>query len=149
MMLRLIFMLLTLLFGVAFAQDVTATTPDISELRQEALRLTLESKITELPAELQAQARDLLNRARVLREPVMAMRTKMLESYIAELEAGKEPYLAWATARNAVAEERLALLPEVVPLLRDIRAFISDNPEVAPVFKELRENFREGLEGLR
>jgi hypothetical protein len=143
MMLRLIFMLLALLFGVTFAQDVTVTTPDITELRQEALRLTLESKISELPASLQAEARGLLSRAQVLRDPVLAMRTKMLESYIAELEAGKEPYLAWATARNAVSEERLALLSEVVPLLRDIRAFVRDNPEVAPVFKELRENVRD------
>jgi hypothetical protein len=149
-MLRSIIMLLTLLLGVTFAQDVIATTPDITELRQEALRLTLESKITELPTELQGEAQNLLSRAEALREPMMAIRTKMLESYIAELEASKEPYLAWATARNTVADERLALLPNVRSLLVDIRAFVNDHPEVAPAFKVLRDNLREnGLRRLR
>jgi hypothetical protein len=146
-MLRSTVMLLILLLGVTVAQDVT-TTPDITELRQEALRLTLESKLSELPTELQTRARELLNRAEALREPVLAMRSEMLSVYITELEAGKEPYLAWATARNAVAEKRLALLPEVVPLVRDVRAFVRDNPEVAPLFKELRDDFRDGA-GLR
>jgi hypothetical protein len=130
-----------LLPGAAFAQEVT--TPDITALRQEAFQLTLESKLSELPADLQTQARDLLSRAEVLHEPILAMRERMLEAYIAEVQSGKEPYLAWATARNTVAEERLALLPEVVPLIRDIGAFIRDNPEVAPLFKELREQFRD------
>jgi hypothetical protein len=135
-MLRIIVILIALL-GVAFAQD------NLSELRYEALRLTLESKIAELPTNLQSEARDLLSRAETLREPLMQLRTKMLGFYIAELQKGQPTYLAWATARNAVADERLALLPEVVPLLRDIRDFVRDNPEVAPVFKELREQFRE------
>jgi hypothetical protein len=130
-----------LLPGAASAQEVT--TPDITALRQEAFQLTLESKLSELPADLQTQARDLLSRAEVLHEPILAMRERMLEAYIAEVQSGKEPYLAWATARNTVAEERLALLPEVVPLIRDIGAFIRDNPEVAPLFKELREQFRD------
>jgi hypothetical protein len=145
-MLRSIVVLLILLLGVAFAQDVTAT-PNITDLRQEALRLTLESKISELPADLQGEAQDLLSRAEGLREPVMTIRTKMLESYVAELQAGKEPYLAWATAKTTVADERLALLPDVRSLIADIRAFINDHPEVAPVFKVLRDNLREN--GLR
>jgi hypothetical protein len=147
-MFRFVVILLVLSLGVISAQDTTA--PDITELRQEALQLTLESKLSELPADLQAEARDLLNRAEALREPVLALRARMLESYIAELGAGKEPYLAWATARNTVAEERLVLLPEVVPLVKDIRAFVRDNPEVALLFKELRDNFRENnLQELR
>jgi hypothetical protein len=147
-MVRFVIMLLALLLGVISAQDTT--TPDITELRQEALQLTLESKLSELPADLQTQARDLLNRAEALREPVLAMRSKMLESYIAELQGGKEPYLARAIARNAVAEERLALLPEVVPLIREIRVFVRNNPEVAPMFKELRDTFRDnGLQNFR
>jgi hypothetical protein len=137
-----------LLPGAASAQEVT--TPDITALRQEAFQLTLESKLSELPADLQTQARDLLSRAEVLHEPILAMRERMLEAYIAELEAGKQPYLARAIARNAIAEERLALLPEVVPLIKDIRAFVRNNPEVAPLFKDLRENFREnGLQNFR
>ncbi len=146
-MLRPIVMLLTLLLGAAFAQDVMATA-DITDLRQQALRLTLESKIAELPTELQVEAQELLSRARVLREPILAMRMKLLESYISELQKGQPTYLAWATTRNTVADERLALLPEVVPLLRDIRAFVRNNPEVAPVFKALREQFREDLPTL-
>jgi hypothetical protein len=140
-MFRVVITLFVFVASFALAQDTT--TSDITTLRQEVLQLTLEAKISELPAELQGEARDLLNRAQALREPIVAMRARMLEAYIAELEAGKEPYLARATARNAVAEERLALLPEVVPLIQDIRAFVRENPEVAPVFKELRANFRE------
>jgi hypothetical protein len=138
-MLRLIVILIALL-GVTFAQD---TSTNLNDLRYEAFRLTLESKIAELPTNLQSEARDLLSRAETLREPLMELRTKMLESYVAELQKGQPTYLAWATARNTVADERLALLPEVVPLLRDIRDFVRDNPEVAPVFKALREQFRE------
>jgi hypothetical protein len=147
-MFRFIVTLFALLFGVAFAQ--ATTTPDITALRQEALQLTLESKISELPDDLQAEARDLLNRAEALRGPVLAMRARMLEAYLAELQAGKEPYLARALARNTVAEERLAMLPEVVPLIREIRAFVRNNPEVATLFRELRDNFREnGLQDFR
>jgi hypothetical protein len=147
-MFRVVIMLLVLVLSFSLAQDSTA--PDITALRQEALQLTLEVKISELPAELQTEARELLNRAEALREPVLAMRARMLEAYIAELEAGKEPYLARAIARNTVAEERLALLREVVPLVRDIRVFVRENPEVAPLFKELRAHFREnGFQDFR
>jgi hypothetical protein len=141
-MLRVITILFMLL-GVAFAQD------NLSELRYEALRLTLESKIAELPTSLQNEARDLLIRAETLREPLIQLRTKMLGFYVAELQKSQPTYLAWATARNAVADERIALLPEVVPLLRDIKAFIETNPEVLPVFKELREQFREDAASFR
>jgi hypothetical protein len=144
-MLRVIAILVALL-GVAFAQDTSA---DLGELRYEAFRLTLESKISELPSNLQSEARDLLSRADTLREPLMQLRTKMLEFYIAELQKGQPTYLAWATARNAVADERLTLLPEVVPLLRDVRAFVRNNPEVLPVFKELREQFMEDAASFR
>jgi hypothetical protein len=112
-------------------------------LRYEALRLTLESKISELPADLQSEARDLLSRAEALGEPLVALREKVLTAYITELQRGKEPYLALATARNTVADERLELLPDVRTLLLDIRAFMNDHPEVAPVFRELRESFQE------
>jgi hypothetical protein len=135
-MLRII-AILFLLSGVAFAQD------NLSDLRYEALRLTLESKIAELPGDLQSEAQDLLSRAQALREPLMALREKVLSAYITELKAGKEPYLALATARNTVADERLELLPDVRNLLVDVRAFVNEHPEVAPIFKELRENFRE------
>lgn len=145
-MFRVIIMLLALT-GIVFAQETTP--PDITALRQEAMHLTLEAKISELPAELQTEANDLLSRAETLREPVLAMRTKLLESYISELQSGKEPYLAWATAKNTVADERLALLPEVMPLIRDIRTFVSSHPEVAPMFKELREQFMEDLPRFR
>jgi hypothetical protein len=135
-MLRAITILLMFL-GVAFAQD------NLSNLRYEALRLTLESKISELPADLQSEARDLLSRAEALGEPLVALREKVLTAYITELQRGKEPYLALATARNTVADERLELLPDVRTLLLDIRAFMNDHPEVAPVFRELRESFQE------
>jgi hypothetical protein len=135
-MLRVITILFMLL-GVAFAQD------NLSDLHHEALRLTLESKIAELPSELQGEARDLLSRAEALREPLLALREKVLTAYIAELQNGKEPYLALATARNTVADEWLELLPDVRNLLVDVRAFANEHPEVAPLLKELRENFRE------
>lgn len=137
-MYRFIFGLMMVLGSFVAAQD-----SGLSELRQEALRLTVESRLSELPANVQAEARELLNRVETLREPVMALREKMLAAYIAELGAGKEPYLARATARNTVADERLELLPDVRNLLVDIRAFINEHPEVDPIFKELRDNFRE------
>jgi hypothetical protein len=137
-MCRILFVLFVLTGGLALAQDSS-----LAELRQEALRLTLESRLSELPTDIQAGARSLLDRAEALREPVTALREKMLAAYIAELEAGKEPYLARASARSTVAEERLALLPDVRSLLVDIRTFVNEHPEVAPIFKELRDNFRE------
>jgi hypothetical protein len=144
-MLRGLWILLLFTVSFAFAQDLSLT-----ELRQEAFRLTVESRLSELPANLQAESRKLLDRAEALREPLLALREKVLAAYIAEVQSGKEPYLAWATARNTVADERLELLPDVRNLLVDIRAFVNRNPEVAPIFRELRENFRENrLNGLR
>lgn len=134
-MLRLL-IILSMLLGFTLAQD------NQSDLRQEARRLTIEAKISELSVDLQSEARELFSRAQALREPMQAMRTKMLEVYVAELGAGKAPYLARAIARDAVAEERLALLPELAPLIQDMRAFARENPEVAPLFRERRENFR-------
>ena len=139
-MVRVIIVLSAFALNFALSQG---SVPDITTLRREALQLTLEAKISELPAELQSEARELLSRAQALREPLLAMRTRMLEAYITELEVGKEPYLARATARNTVADERLELLPNVRNLLVDIRAFVNEHPEVAPIFKELRDNFRE------
>ncbi|MGL4609199.1 MAG: hypothetical protein ACRCYY_05860 [Trueperaceae bacterium] len=133
--------------GVVLAQDTTTTldTAATTELRHKAMRLTLESKISELPPEIQTEARALLARAENLHLPLLDLRAKMLSAYVAELEAGQEPYLAREVARNAVTEERIALLPELRSLLRDARSFVRDHPEVKALLGGMRGEMREGL----
>jgi hypothetical protein len=142
-MFRVVFIVVVFLGGLALSQDTLSQDMSLTELRQEALKLTFESRLSDLPSAVKAEGLALLDRAETLREPLTTLREKMLTAYIAELQNGKEPYLARATAKNSVADEWLELLPEIRSLAVDIRAFVNEHPEVAPIFKELRDRFRE------
>ncbi len=110
-------------FGFGFAQDAT----ELRQLQREARQLEI---LQRLPEESRADAEVLLTRAADLADVGLALRTSNMQAYVDALDAGEQPLVARELARQAVAEERLALIREMARLREDIQGFAETYPEV-------------------
>lgn len=100
-------------------------------LRSQALNLTLEYRLSELPAEAAEEGQALLERFRTLQAQFDTRSELFLSAYVAALEAGSPPETARAEAQLA-ARAGGDLRPEMRRLLQDFRQFTRDYPEAFP-----------------
>ncbi|MEM7736950.1 MAG: hypothetical protein AAF267_14295 [Deinococcota bacterium] len=118
-------------FGFGFAQETT----ELRQLQREARQLEI---LQRLPEESRADAEVLLTRAADLADVGLALRTSNMQAYVDALDAGEQPLVAREIARQAVAEERLALIRDMATLREDIQGFTDTYPEVRELMGEAR-----------
>lgn len=128
----------------AATPPASADAADALALRQQARRLTL---LNALPADLRDEASTLLDRTEALHTSAASLRTQVLEAYVSALEAGSAPAVARVEAQNATADARLALARQAAALRADVQAFVSSNPEAAPLGRGLAVRLRAGAGG--